>query len=163
MIFFTKNSPLSNHHSSTFFLEGQRFLCVEQYLAVHRAFLAKDKDLTKRIMQQNDPVQHKIILNSLKEHQPEVWKEKAPGIILEATRAKFKQNEHLANFLINTQPCRIGEASRDNFWGIGMTLENQQALDCTKWNQNGNLLGRTLEIVREELIAQSSRPKQPVS
>lgn len=79
IIFFTKNSPLSNHHASPFSLEGQRFVCVEQYLAVHRAFLAKDKALTRRAMEQSDPVQHKLILNALKNDQPELWKEKAPG------------------------------------------------------------------------------------
>lgn len=153
VIFFTKNSPLSNHHSSPFSLEGQRFMCIEQFLAVHRAFLAKDKALARKAMAQTDPVQHKIILNTLKEDQPDVWKEKVIQIILDATRAKFRQNQHLRDFLVGTYPRQIGEASRDEFWGTGLTLENGEAMDPTKWAKDGNLLGRTLQQVRGELMA----------
>lgn len=159
-IFFTKNSPLSNHHASPFSLEGQRFVCVEQYLAVHRAFLANDKASARQAMGHSDPVQHKLILNALKNNQPEVWKEKAEGIILEATRAKFTQNSHLADFLVATHPLQIGEASMDEFWGTGLTLENKEAMNPAKWSKNGNLLGRTLERIREELIINSSRSAQ---
>lgn len=153
VIFFTKNSPLSNHHSSPFSLEGQRFVCVEQFLAVNRAFLAKDRAAARRAMSQSDPVRHKFILNSLREDQPELWREKAQQIILDATRAKFNQNPHLSKFLIDTYPLRIGEASRDEFWGTGLTLENVDAMDPAQWSQKGNLLGRTLEQVRSELMA----------
>lgn len=39
-VFFTRHSPLSNHHPATFQLEGQTFVCVEQFLALRRAQLA---------------------------------------------------------------------------------------------------------------------------
>lgn len=67
-------------------------------------------------------------------------------------RAKFQQNEQLANFLIETFPLAIGEASRDAVWGIGMQLEHPDVLDVLKWEHRGNLLGYTLDQVREELM-----------
>lgn len=111
-------------------------------------------------MEHSNPVQHKIILNILKNDCPDVWKEKVKGIILDAARAKFSQNDDLAEFLVGTQPLRIGEASRDVLWGVGIALENREVLDSTRWPQDGNLLGRTLEQVREELIAGSLKRKQ---
>lgn len=98
-------------------------------------------------MESQDPADHKVILNTLRSYQPEVWIERAKEYILQATRAKFDQNEHLADFLIETHPMQIGEASKNNIWGIGLTLDATDAFDPSKWNLQGNLLGRTLEKV----------------
>lgn len=151
-VFFTKHSPLSNHHPAAFQLEGQSFVCVEQFLALRRAQLAGDEFLAKSAMEQQDPADHKVILNTLRPDQPNVWKEKAEEHILQATRAKFQQNEKLANFLIETHPLELGEASKNPIWGIGLSLDSSEVMDSSKWNPHGNLLGRTLVRVRDELI-----------
>lgn len=62
------------------------------------------------------------------------------------------QNEHLADFLITTQPLELGEASKNATWGIGFSLDSPDVYDASKWNPHGNLLGKTLVKVREELI-----------
>lgn len=103
-------------------------------------------------MDQQDPADHKVILNTLSFNQPELWKEKAKDYILQTTRAKFEQNEELANFLIETHPLELGEASKNIIWGIGLTLDSIDVLDSSKWNPQGNLLGKTLVRVRDELI-----------
>lgn len=41
-----------------------------------------------------------------------------------ALRAKFKQNTNLCKFLCDTYPKRLGEASVNQKWGIGMPLTN---------------------------------------
>lgn len=152
VIFFTKQSPLSNHFCSDFYLEGQKFSCVEQYLAFAKARLAKNKPMEKRALEQHDPSECKVILNSLRAEIQEKWEEEAPALVLPAIRAKFHQNERLANFLVETYPLSIGEASRDAIWGTGLTLEHRDALDITKWEHRGNLLGYTLEQVRAEIM-----------
>lgn len=108
--------------------------------------------MPKNAMASREPADHKVILNTLRSNQPEVWKEKAKDYILQATRAKFGQNEHLSDFLIETHPLQLGEASKNQIWGIGLTLDSTEVFDCSKWNAQGNLLGKTLEMVRDELI-----------
>lgn len=68
-------------------------------------------------MEAMDPADHKAILNSLHREVQEQWAENAPDIILPAIRAKFSQNKRLLNFLVETYPLAIGEASRDSMWG----------------------------------------------
>lgn len=151
-VFFTKHSPLSNHHPSPFQLGDQSFVCVEQFLALRRAQLAGDELLAKGALETQDPAEHKAILNTLRADQPNLWQEKAEEYILQATRAKFGQNEALADFLIDTHPLELGEASKNTVWGIGLTLDSTEVFDVNKWNPRGNLLGKTLEKVRDELI-----------
>lgn len=152
VVFFTKHSPLSNHHQAPFTLKGKVFSCVEQYLAFSKAILAQDTTQTERAMELSDPADHKVILNNLRSVVQERWAELAPDIILPAIRAKFSQNERLSNFLIETHPLAIGEASRDSIWGVGLQLEHKDVMDVSKWEPHGNLLGNTLARVQAELI-----------
>lgn len=152
VVFFTKQSPLYNHYCSSFTIEDQEFLCVEQYLAYAKARLANNKTREKRALEQKDPSNCKVILNILCREVQQKWEEEAPAIILPAIRAKFLRNEKLANFLVETYPLSIGEASCDAIWGTGLTLEHRDTLDNTKWKHRGNLLGDTLQQVRGELI-----------
>lgn len=161
LVFFTKHSPLSNHHPSPFYINGMSFTCVEQYLALAKASLAKNETLAKRAMDSKEPGEHKTILNLLKREVQEKWAEQAPLIILPAIRAKFQQNKVLADFLIGTYPLALGEASKDPIWGIGMPLEHKEVLDTRRWEQYGNLLGNTLAQVRAELMNPDNATPNP--
>lgn len=105
-------------------------------------------------MEQTDPADHKSILNSVRPIVQERWAKQAPAIILPAIRAKFSQNERLTNFLIETHPLAIGEASRDSMWGVGLQLEHKDVLNPDNWERHRNLLGNTLAKVRAELMHQ---------
>lgn len=155
VVFFTKYSPLSNHYRSPFTLEGTSYNCVEQYLAQQKALLAENQQLADKAMDCNDPADHKAILNTLKRETQEQWREKAEEIITKAIRAKFNQNSHLAAFLIETFPRTIGEASTDKVWGIGLRLEDKDVLQESAWVKDGNLLGRTLSEIRQEMMNNS--------
>lgn len=152
LVFFTKNSPFSNHFPSDFKLDGLSLSCVEQYLAVQRAYLAKDKPLARRAMQQKDPAEHKMVLNKLRNQDRDEWRRLAPDLIRKAIRAKFTQNTLLKDLLLSTHPLQLGEASKDPFWGVGFSLEHPNVLDTDQWIPEGNLLGKTLMSIREELL-----------
>lgn len=152
--FFGRDSPFSNHFQCDFEAGGLSFNCVEQYLAYHKAKLANNRGIATKVMRASDPAEHKRALNSMKDAIPDEWKEKAEGIILGGLRAKFRQNEHLSKLLLATHPRKLGEASRDPVWGTGFQLNDDKVLDVEAWNKEGNLLGRSLEKVREELIQQ---------
>lgn len=152
VVFFTKQSPFSNHFCSPLSIEGRDFACVEQFLAYEKAKLANNTTLMNRALEQTDPSACKVILNTLRGEIQERWEKKAPTIILPAIRAKFQQNERLANLLVETYPLAIGEASRDSIWGTGLTLEHKDTMNVAKWEHRGNLLGYTLEKVRDEIM-----------
>lgn len=152
VVFFGRASPLSNHHICNFHIPGRPFTCVEHFLAWQRANIAKEKSLADEVLTMKDPAEHKRTLNSLKDKNPQDWEESVKNVLLTALRAKFKQNANLKKFLCDTYPRKIGEASINPKWGIGMSLTNDDVLDMTKWNVNGNRLGKALEVVRGEFL-----------
>lgn len=152
VVFFGRSSPLSNHHLCNIKIAGRAFTCVEHFLAWQRANTAKVKELADEVLQMKDPSEHKNVLNSLKEKNTDDWEDTVGNVLLTALRAKFQQNEALKKFLCDTYPRKIGEASLNPQWGIGLSLTDANVLDTTKWNEDGNRLGKTLEKIREELL-----------
>lgn len=72
-------------------------------------------------------------------------------IAMEGLRAKFTQNKRLQSFLIGTADLRLGEASKNFPWGVGLTLDDPDILDMGKWQASGNFLGNLLMRFRNEL------------
>lgn len=153
VVFFGRFTPLSNHHSSPFSINDKVFTCVEQFLAWSRATMAEEQDLVSRALTKSDPVVYKGILNELHNSKPEEWKEQVENIAMQGLRAKFQQNPALAHFLCSTHPKTLGEASPNKTWGIGLTLNHKEVLHTEKWLKSGNLLGRSLMTIREEMMA----------
>lgn len=151
IVFFSKYSPLSNHHHSPFQIQGKEFKNMEQYLATQRATLSGKKSTIQRATTATDPKEAKAILRSLREDHSQEWSEKVEAVTIDGLRAKFTQNQHLGLFLKNTQSLQIGEASRDSRWGIGLDLNDPGVLDMTKWDPAGNLLGKCLMKIRKEI------------
>lgn len=161
MVFFSKFSPLSNHHPSEFTLYDKTFHTMEQYLAFKRAEFSGNHSLMEKAAQAIDPVEAKSVLNALRQHNIEGWQEQRSTVAMEGLRAKFGQNEHLSVFLKNTKQLLLGEASKNPTWGIGQTLEDKLVLDSTRWNTSGNLLGNLLMQLRSDLNENaSSAPQQ---
>lgn len=150
--FFSKYSPLSNHHPSPFTFHDQQFQNMEHYLATQRAKLSGQEDTLQRALEAADPKEAKAILRSLREDHTQEWAEKIERITIEGLKEKFSQNNHLLSFLHDTQHLQIGEASSDPRWGIGLQLTDHNVLDTAQWNPTGNLLGKCLMKVRDELF-----------
>ena len=54
VLFFTKNSPLSNHHRAGFTLGGVTYSCSEQYIMRQKCILAGDTQTADKVMQEDD-------------------------------------------------------------------------------------------------------------
>lgn len=156
VVFFGRFSPLSNHHPSPFLLEGSQFSCMEHYLAWRRATLSGKTNYITRASKPADPIIYKGILNDLRKDHLKEWDQQLGEVVLTGLRAKFQQNPSLGRFLCNTHPKSIGEASLNTKWGIGLTLDNPNVLDSSKWSTEGNLLGKKLSQVRDELLAEKN-------
>ena len=72
-------------------------------------------------------------------------------LLLELLRIKFEDGTDLGNQLKLTTGKSLAEAGRSRSFATGLTLNHHHALDRTKWATNGNLLGRSLMTVRDEL------------
>lgn len=155
--FFGRDSPFSNHFPCAFEYGGLSFNCMEQYLACQKAKLANNRSLASKIMRSSDPADHKRALNQLKDAVAEQWDSEAEEILMKGLRAKFRQDEYLYKLLLATYPRKLGEASRDPVWGIGLSLQDEKVLDVNEWSPEGNLLGKSLEAVREELVQEQSQ------
>lgn len=155
-IFFTRYSILSNHHPAQFTYKGVQYDNMEHYLAHQRALFSGDQDMIQRALDASDPLVAKAILNSLKKDRPQEWYDRVEKILIAGLREKFTQNPRLLNYLGETQHLHLGEASQDPRWGIGFSLDDQDALQHTKWLPNGNLLGRALTRVREEFFKEKN-------
>lgn len=90
----------------------------------------------------------KGILNELRDDNTDKWEEILEEVVTDGLTAKFSQNPELAQFLVDTFLKALGEASLNKRWGIGLPLNNPEALDPSKWVEGGNLLGRKLTQVR---------------
>lgn len=155
LTFFTGQSILSNHFPSNFVIEEQEYTSMEHFLAVKKARISERPTMIRKAVNSRDPKQAKYILNALKGDHDELWDKEIHNIALEGLRAKFTQNPSLGEFLLETKNLKLGEASTNMRWGIGMSLDDPDVLDSTKWNPEGNLLGNLLMKVREELRCKS--------
>lgn len=151
VVFYTRNSRFSNHYHCSFEWDQKTFSSMEQYLAYRRAKLAGRRDLLNRAMHSQDPAESKKVMNELRSSpsEPE-WIEARHDILFSGLIAKFSQNRSLMNYLMESENRKLGEASRDTTWGIGLTLTDKNVLSPEHW-QGENLLGNTLMEVRQEL------------
>lgn len=158
LVFFSRHAFLSNHHPSVFKVGQNTFNSMEQFLAFNKATLSGKPDLISKALKSQDPVQAKHILNALKEDHVQEWDEKVATIAMEGLRAKFKQNRSLKDKLCQTYPLTLGEASTNQRWGIGLELNDPDVLNQEKWSASGNLLGRSLMEIRQELMTKCGQP-----
>lgn len=132
LVFFTRYTCLSNHFPTTFEVNGHVFSSMEHFLAFKHAQLSEDPDLIQQASNIKDPFDAKAMLNQLKHDHSQEWQERAPNYALQGLRAKFNQNNCMADYLCSTQPLNLGEASTNPVWGIGLPLDSQDVLKQPK-------------------------------
>ena len=148
--FFTKNSPLSNHFPSDFKVNGDKYSSMEQYIMSVKAESFGDHELHAKIMAENNPVKLRRMARFVNNFSNNKWKSVAEEKVPEGLLAKFIQNQHLGQFLINTKEDLLLEASRDRFWGIGKTLKDKDLWHQGQWT-GYNFMGKLLMKTRKQL------------
>ena len=147
--FFSAYSPLSNFFRAKFIIGGQTYSCVEEYFQTQKALFAESPDTAKAIRNAAHPRDMKRLGDGLKVRSQD-WLTKAKQVIQMACKAKFDQDDHCRNFLIETEDNVLAEAGPDTTWGTGLYMSHEKAFD-KKW-PGQNLLGQTLMMIRNELI-----------
>jgi len=149
---FFWSGPFSQWAKSPFTLEGIEFNTCEQYMMYKKAELFGDIDSAKKILSTKNPNEQKGYGRLIKPFDDEKWMEVAYDVVVEGNRAKFIQNSHFLAELEKTKGKILVEASPyDRRWGIGMSANDPDVEDPTKW-RGDNLLGKAVTQVRIELF-----------
>ena len=149
VLFFTKNSPLSNFYKCSFKVDDVTYTSVEQYYTLKAALFFKDETTCKLPMHQTEAVEHKRAFKRIKDFDKATWyQHHALKTLKDAMYAKFSQNDELGQFLKNTQHKNIAEANpSDWFWGTGVSMWSKNADQKNMWKGENNT-GKLLMEVR---------------
>jgi ribA/ribD-fused uncharacterized protein len=157
IFYFSEDSLYSHWYKCDFFVAGEKYCCVEQYLMYRKAILFGDNDVAKKIMNSSRPSWHRMLGKQITGFDKKKWHDHCRTFSLEGNLAKFSQNPVLKEALMQSAGKFFAEASPyDRVWGIGLSLSNPQNLVRANW-RGKNWAGESLDATRKEL--QSSFPK----
>ena len=147
--FFGRYSKFSNFYPSKINNSGVTFPTVEHLYQFAKAKFHNADDTAAEILKEQDPKNAKRLGDRVKE-RPE-WRETAAiDVMKDALKAKFRIPS-FKQLLIQTDVKTLVEASpRDNFWGIGMGLDDAIRSHPRVTSLN-NRLGHALMEIRESL------------
>lgn len=145
------NGYLSNWYDSPFILEGQKYICAEQYLMWAKAQIFGDHYMANQILKAVDPYLMKKYGRQVQGFNEDIWRGYREQVMHRALLGKFMQNPRLRVQLMETGNALLVECSPyDRVWGIGLSMTNPDRLSPELW-RGQNLLGKQLAIVRTEL------------
>ena len=140
-------SRLSNLYPVEIKIDDKTWYSVEQYYQHEKAIAAGKVEISKDIRATSDPVEA-MELGRQVQPGPE-WQDQGPIIMKKALKVKF-EIPALKLTLRNTAKI-IGEATRNNFWGIGLSKGDRSAGDPSSWTGK-NLAGRCLMDIRKDIL-----------
>jgi ribA/ribD-fused uncharacterized protein len=95
------------------------------------------------------------------EQNKEKWNEKIRSLLYDVNLVKFNKYPELAVKLLETGNAMIGAYQPDDtLLGIGISIENPDAKDVSKWSENA--LGKVLMSIRDVLRSSSQPIAAPV-
>ena len=75
---------------------------------------------------------------------------------------KVGQNPKIQQFLKDTHPKKLAEASKESKWGCGFDLDDKDLMDYRKWKRVGHA-GEIYMALRDELLGINSPTVTPSS
>ena len=153
-VFFTGKSPLSNFYvGAPFKLGGRVYSCSEQAYQHAKADHFGDDATALQILATKEPRQHyrlgQAVIKGFRDGAQ--WRRRASELLREAVAARISQDPVAAAALQATGDRVLGEASRDTFWGTGLSLSHRDTLSQRAWTGK-NCMGQILMDVRKSLL-----------
>ena len=146
-----ENGYLSNWYPSIFSVNGITYTSMEQYMMHEKAITFGDVSVALKILETDDVSVIKKLGRLVSNYDDNIWNGKRQIIVYEGLLAKFTQNQELLKRLELTGNNPLAEcAVRDAIWGIGLSMNDPNRLDVSKW-RGQNLLGYALMLVRDKL------------
>lgn len=142
---------LSQWFPCFFVVDGQYYICAEQYMMAEKARIFGDEEIRQQILAEYSQLAMKKLGRKVRNYDDVTWNEKRFDVVVKGNIAKFSQNENLQKFLLSTGEKILVEASpKDTVWGIGLDVSSPEAIQPSKW-KGENLLGFALMEVRDIL------------
>ncbi len=117
-----------------------------------KADVCDDEEFATKIMEANDQYTIKSIGREIKNFGEQKWLVQVPHILKKGLLAKFEQNEHLKQFLIETKDTILVECNKnDRIWYCGLNMSDPIRKQCEKWTVK-NWLGQLLEDIRTAVL-----------
>lgn len=146
-----ENGYLSNWYLSKFHTMNEEFLSMEQFMMYQKAVYFHDNVIGRQILETQDVLKIKELGRQVSGYDNNFWNGIRQIVVYEGLMAKFSQNDELKGLLLETGNAILAEcAVKDQIWGIGLSMKDEDRLDKTKW-RGQNLLGYALMMVRERL------------
>ena len=161
--YFGELHPLSNFYPAEFHIEQRSFHCSEQFIQWKKAELFKDQTAMSRIERCKTGRQCKEEGRKVKNFKKDTWDSKAKNLCQPGIRQKFIENKRPREVLLQkTKGRKIVECTKDDTWGCGLPLKDDNCLDTTMWTSQG-IMGIMLEEIRRELsrTGAPTNTKQP--
>lgn len=146
---------LSNYYSDSITYKNIQYDTLEHALQFQKADRYGDRSAADQILCASSPADAKYYGGKVQGFQSDDWDTVKGGILLELLRCKFSHGTEMAQQLQDTTGKSLAEAGRSRTFAIGLSLNDKNIFDKSKWAPNSNLLGRTLMQVRDELNANS--------
>ena len=150
LVFFTQHSIFSNFHPMPIKIEDKVYTCNEQYYQYKKASFFGDTDIMQKILETCDPFAQLSLGKRVKGYKREVWMKSAADVLAAANKAKYNQHERAKAALLASGGRRIGEASLDMEFGVGLMLNDCNVCDTSKW-KGKNIMGKILTDIRTSL------------
>ena len=150
-VFHGELSPYSNFHPGKFTLDDLVFPIAEHYIQYQKALFFGDSVTANSILKRVTALDVKRLSYKIVNFNKQQWVRDGYEICERGVRAKFEQNELLMNMLKTTRPKVLAESSLDRLWGTGLSLNDKDALNATRWNGEG-WLSRMLMGIRDDHI-----------
>lgn len=150
-----ENGYLSNWYLSSFTVDGIAFSSMEQYMMYRKAMCFCDDEVAMQILVTDDVAKIKALGRKVSNYDEKTWNGIRQIVVYEGLMEKFAQNNELMRKLKDTGEEVLAEcAIKDLIWGIGLSMNDPDRLDKTKW-RGQNMLGYTLMMVRERLCVET--------
>jgi ribA/ribD-fused uncharacterized protein len=129
------------------------FNCVEQLMMAAKATIFGDLRTFLRIMDVVHPADQKRLGREVAGYDDAIWSASRKEIVKRGIRDKFEQNENMKQAMLGfPADTEFVETNRwDNIWGIGLSIDDPNIADKSKWNGQ-NLLGVILTEIHQEFL-----------
>lgn len=142
---------LSQWYESPFNVGDITYRTAEHWMMAQKAQLFDDQALFQKIVLSQKPGEAKDLGRQIAGFDEQIWNNRRYDIVKQGNIHKFSQNPPLAEFLVNTDPRILVEASPvDTIWGAGLAQDDKAIRNVDTW-RGLNLLGFALMEVRDLL------------
>ena len=122
------HQPFSDWYPSEFQYKGHTFKNIEQAYQWEKATRANDVRVAKKLLYTTNPRVAKSLGRSIKGLTAVNWDKDKRNVMKELVRIKFSDNPELLKELIDTKDLILVEAGIDPFYGVGLSITNDDIL-----------------------------------